>query len=70
MVDLEMTDIEDVFEALALTTDRVRAEQGADRIPLFLAKTALALAQALNDPSCACAIIAAAGTPDPDREKT
>jgi hypothetical protein len=70
MIDLEMADIENVFEALALTVDRVRAEQGADRIPLFLAKAALALAQALNDPSRACAIITTVGIPDPDREKT
>lgn len=70
MVDIEMADIEDVFETLALTVDRIRTEQGVDRTSLFLAKAALALAQALNDPSRACAIIVAAGILDPDRQQT
>ena len=50
MADIKMADIEDVFETLALTIDRIRTEQGADQTSLFLAKAALALAQALNDP--------------------
>lgn len=70
MADIKMADIEDVFETLALTIDRIRTEQGADQTSLFLAKAALALAQALNDPSRACAIIVAAGVLDPDRQQT
>ena len=62
-----MADIEDVFETLALTIDQIRSEQGSDKTSLFLAKVALALAQALNDPLRACAIITAAGTLETDR---
>ncbi|MCW1930914.1 hypothetical protein [Pararhodobacter zhoushanensis] len=56
-----MPDIEDVFDTLATTLDQV----GVERAPLFLAKAALALAQALNDPERARAIIEAAARPDP-----
>ena len=58
-----MADIEDVFEALATTIDAV----GPERTPLFLAKAALALAQALEDPERALAIIADSARPDPER---
>jgi len=58
-----MADIEDVFEALAITIDAV----GAERTPLFLAKLALALAQALDDPVRAMAIISAAAADEPGR---
>lgn len=58
-----MADIEDVYETLALNIDRV----GEAATPLFLARAALALAQALGDPARAMAIIEAAALPDPER---
>ena len=56
-----MTDIEAVYEALATPLDRL----GPEAAPLFLAKLPLALAQALNDPARALALIDLAARPDP-----
>ena len=48
--------IEDVYEDLAVLLDRV----GEERAALFLAKAALALAQALDDPERARELVALA----------
>ena len=58
-----MPDLEDVYEALARQIDRA----GPEAAPLFLAKTALALAEALGDPARALALIALCARPDPER---
>ena len=56
-----MPDLEDIFELLAVTLDKA----GPDRARLVLAKIALSLVAALDDPEKARAIIENAAQPDP-----
>ena len=51
-------EIEEIYDALATAIDETEAAAGPSATPVYLAKLALALAHALNDPAQAQRLIA------------